>query len=107
MALISRRNLRYLKLWLLSPIVEKILLVSYLIAIFLFLIYNNDYYGTLQRHTLRREAMEYFKYDKFVNITAIDKTQAYASPLNKVEYDFYDYLQFLLEDRLYQKERYE
>jgi hypothetical protein len=105
MALISRRHLRNLKLCLLTPIVEKILLVSYLIAIILFIVYNNDYYGQVDRYDMRQEVNQYFKYPEFMNITVVDKSKLGTNPLEKVDYDLYDYLEFMLENRLFQKKR--
>ena len=39
--------------------------------------------------------------DKFLNISAIDKSKIPPNLVNGVSYDYYDYLEFLLKDRLF------
>ena len=101
MAVFSKRNLRFIKIWILSPLVEKLLIIFYICLIFTFVIYNNIYKNDASPYSLRREFIEYFKYDKFLNITSIDKDQDTISAVNNIEYDFYDYLNFLIKDRLF------
>jgi hypothetical protein len=67
--------------------------------------FNNDNYGKVDRYTMREETMEYFRYNKFMNLSAIDKTTVTVNPMNIIEYDFYDYLDFLINDRLFQVNR--
>lgn len=85
--------------------VEKILLLSYLVAIILFIWYNNDYFGYIDRYDFRKESHDYFKYEHFQNISTIDKSGLTSYAINKIDYDFYDYLEFLLTERLFQEER--
>ena len=63
--------------------------------------FNNESYGTLDRYDIRQGTLNFFKYEKFLNITAVDKTKIPSDALSKIDYDLYDYLHFLLEDRLF------
>ena len=105
MAIFSKRNLRFIKIWILSPLVEKLLIIFYICLIFTFISYYNIYKNDAKPNDIRREFIEYFKYDKFLNITTIDKDQDTISAVNNIEYDFYDYLNFLVKDRLFVAKR--
>lgn len=105
MALLSKRNLRHLKLFLLSPIVEQILIISYIVTILMLLYYNNDTNEGLSRGSTIQELQEYFKMEKFTNISAIDLSSTTPTAVNHIEYDLYDYLEFILGERLLSVEK--
>ncbi|CAI2387887.1 unnamed protein product [Moneuplotes crassus] len=105
MALISKRQLKLLKLFLLSPIIEQILIVSYIACIMILLIFNNDVNSSLARGTALDELQDYFKKEKFLNISTIDRSTVSPTPVDNVEYDFYDYMSFMFKDRLFAQKK--
>lgn len=70
-----------------------------------FIYYNNEFSKGANVYFLYRETEEYFRFEKFSNISVMNKELITERAVNSIDYDFYDYLHFLLEDRLFVPER--
>lgn len=89
--LLSKRHIKTLKIFLISPLLEKILLFKYLL-LFAIIVSMASFESTsiLDNYTIRSNVIEYFQADNLTSLSSFD--------------DVYDYLNNILVDKLWVNE---
>lgn len=76
--LLSKRKLKHLKIFLVSPLLEKILLIEYLI-LFSIIISISSFESTsaLDNYTIRKNLLEYYDEGNLTNVKNFDNIYTY------------------------------